>query len=224
MQLPRPLTLAAAAAQAVQTAACPSVRYCSRRKLQQSAIKRYEKAQQRSRRHLVRALEAEAEVEEPSTQKKESEADVEEPSTQRKRGRKKNTRPTLPSVQELMLQPHCQHTSCKPYSACSQLHISRQSRTLSHLGALVCTQANMVYTFCSNDCKYTGNKWLLSEQCAWPAATVLVMPAHADEGRYFVRVPLGAFRSSMLIVVLFSTRVHQQVGPTCRYKQPPVFN
>lgn len=58
----------------------------------------------------------------------------------------------------------------------------------------------MVYYSCSNDC---SNKacWLYTEQYAWHAATVLVMPAHADEGRYFVRVPLGALHFQLLSLV-----------------------
>ncbi|KAL3153399.1 hypothetical protein ABBQ38_011737 [Trebouxia sp. C0009 RCD-2024] len=129
MQLPKQSTLAAVAAQAVKTAACPSVRLCSRRKLQQRAMKRSQTTQQRSQRQAVRALEAEA--------------DVEEPSTQKKRGRKKSSRPPLPS-------PAAYQQTVK------------NSFALGGLGL------------------HTGEY-----------ATVLVMPAHADEGRYFVRVPLG---------------------------------
>lgn len=202
MQLPKQSTLAAAAAQAVKTAACPSVRFCSRRKLQQSALKRSQTTQQRSRRQAVRALEAQA--------------DVEEPSTQKKRGRKKSSRPPLPSVRALVLPLQCQHMSSRPLAVCSQRHTSRQSKTLLHLGASVCTQANMVYSSFSNDC---SNKacWLCTEQPAWPAANVLVMPAHADEGRYFVRVPLGALNFQLLCLLSFApctctNNNHQHAG------------
>lgn len=100
MQMRKSSTPAAAAAQAVKTAACPSVRFCSRHKIQQQALNRRSRAQHRSQRHLVRALEAEAEGEEPSTHKK--------------RGRKKNTKPHLPSVRRPAQQTSCPFTSCRP--------------------------------------------------------------------------------------------------------------
>lgn len=146
MQVPKPSTTAAAAAQAVKTAACPSVRFCSRRRIQQQALNRRSRAQHRSQRRLVRALEAEAEVEEPSTHKK--------------RGRKKSSRPQLPSVRGFMQQTSCPFTSCRPLHEqlllCSQLHISKQSKTRLYLGALVCTQANTVCIVCNTACDNKG--------------------------------------------------------------------
>ena len=146
MQVPKSSIPAAAAAQAVKTAVCPSVRFCSRCKIQQRALNRRSRAQPRSRRHLVRALDAEAEVEEPSTHKK--------------RGRKKNTKPQLPSVrrpvQQFQSSIHFLQTSSRAAAVCSQLHTSKQSRTRLYLGALVCTQANTVYIACDKACDNKG--------------------------------------------------------------------
>ena len=135
MQVPKSSTPAAVAAQAVKTAACPPVRFCSRCRIQQRTLHRRSRARQGSQRPSIRALEAE----------------VEEPSTHKKRGRKKNTKPQLPSVRRMCFKSSTRFLQTSLLTRlvfCSQLHISKQSRTHLYLGVLVCTQAYTVYISC----------------------------------------------------------------------------
>ena len=94
MNMPKQVSPATSAAQAVQTAACPSARFLRRCKLQKHTLSQATRAQRRSPRHAARALQAEAE----------------EPVTQKKRGRKKSTKPQLPSVSPYTLCLHAIYT------------------------------------------------------------------------------------------------------------------
>ena len=116
MLLQNAVSSAATTSNAVRTAACPSVRFCSRCKLHQRSAKQALRARHGSLRHATKALQIE----------------VEEPATQKKRGRKKSTRTQLPSVRSKGDMQILTTAATNTLLVCSLPHSSKQSRGRSH--------------------------------------------------------------------------------------------